>query len=393
MAIEIDKMFSINTESLKHSLDILIDQRLNFRPITREKYIQLVKVDLSDLPFDGTIKERNEFIEITLNSIIDDYKDNNKIVLLDEAPSIKVSSQEDLSEAINNAKEGDIINVDKNVNITNSLDIKTDNVTINVNSNTIEGEVNIIGNNVTLKDANISAKTVITGENAILDNIKINNFDTEVTENKGKGTALVKVVSNGDLTIRNTNLENVQGLAYNAINIDVKGKIIIENCTFGEITGVYNGIEFSQKTPIKELVIKNNIFKKGSCTHNSINLFTFEDNANVTIENNIFEYSANAIRLSNYTNSNVIFNITNNKMLDGDTSDWGGLICFQAVKENESFVGFTINVKDLIGTDGNIIKTVEGTGTGINRLGYYYGDKYENHIVPDDAKATVNFID
>ena len=47
MAIEIDKMFTVNEESLRHSLDILIGQRLNFRPISKEKLIELIKVDIS----------------------------------------------------------------------------------------------------------------------------------------------------------------------------------------------------------------------------------------------------------------------------------------------------------------------------------------------------------
>lgn len=79
MAIEIDKMFTVNEESLRHSLDILIGQRLNFRPISKEKLIELIKVDMSEIPFDGTITERNKFIEEKLEEIIKEYKEKEKL--------------------------------------------------------------------------------------------------------------------------------------------------------------------------------------------------------------------------------------------------------------------------------------------------------------------------
>ena len=79
MAIEIDKMFTVNEESLRHSLDILIGQRLNFRPISKEKVIELIKVDMSEIPFDGTITERNKFIEEKLEEIIKEYKEKGKL--------------------------------------------------------------------------------------------------------------------------------------------------------------------------------------------------------------------------------------------------------------------------------------------------------------------------
>lgn len=79
MAIEIDKMFTVNEDSLKHSLDIIIDQRLNFRPISKEKLIELIKVDMNEIPFDGTILERNEFINEKLEKIIEDYQNKGKL--------------------------------------------------------------------------------------------------------------------------------------------------------------------------------------------------------------------------------------------------------------------------------------------------------------------------
>ena len=79
MAIDIDKMFTVNEDSLRHSLDILIGQRLNFRPISKEKLIELIKVDMNEIPFDGTINERNKFIEEKLEKIFKEYKEKGKL--------------------------------------------------------------------------------------------------------------------------------------------------------------------------------------------------------------------------------------------------------------------------------------------------------------------------
>ena len=86
------------------------------------------------------------------------------------------------------------------------------------------------------------------------------------------------------------------------------------------------------------------------------------------------------MRLSNYFNTSATFNIYNNTVLDGSNDAWGGFICFQAVGKNAPehadtyFAKYTINVKNLVGTDGNVVNTIEGNGTGANRVGYYYAD-------------------
>lgn len=93
MAIEIDKMFTVNEESLRHSLDILIGQRLNFRPISKEKLIELIKVDMSEIPFDGTIIERNKFIEEKLEEIFKEYEEKGKLEYILEKEKEEVKNE------------------------------------------------------------------------------------------------------------------------------------------------------------------------------------------------------------------------------------------------------------------------------------------------------------
>lgn len=128
-------------------------------------------------------------------------------------------------------------------------------------------------------------------------------------------------------------------------------------------------------------------------------MFKIEDGATITIENNTFAFSNNAMRLSNYNDASATFNIYDNTILSGTTDNFGGFICFQAVGKTAPahaetyFANYTINVKNLIGTDGQKINTIEGEGTGANRLGYYYADYTADNSMPDSAKAKVNFIE
>ena len=314
---------------------------------------------------------------------------------------------DDLLEAI---KDGTINNVElfENVVIEKSEPLTLDKpITINGNGATIKDEIQITGDNVKLENVNLENKVNVTGQNAILDEIKMTNFDTGYDLEKPSGVALIKVTTDGEFTLTNSEISNVTGTAYNLINIATPDKVIIENNTFGagidDLSGIYNTIEFSQaeNMPLKDgTTIRNNVFNFKS-GNNVISMFNVEDGATITIENNTFAYSGNALRLSNYFDTSATFNIYNNKVLAGLTDGWGGFICFQAPKVNNLvpehadtyFAKYTINVKNLIGTDGNVINTIEGEGTGANRVGYYYADYTVGNIMPDTAKAVVNFLD
>ena len=314
---------------------------------------------------------------------------------------------DNLLEAIAN---GDVDNVElsENVVIEKSEPLTLDkSITINGNGATIKDEIQITGDNVKLENIKLENKVNVTGQNAVLDKIKMINFDMGYDAARPSGVALIKVTTDGEFTLTNSEISNVTGTAYNLINIATPEKVIIENNTFGadtdDLEGIYNLIEFSQaeNEAIKDgTSISNNIFN-ADISHNVISMFNIENNATITIEGNTFAYSANAMRLSNYYNTSATFNIFDNTVLDGDASEWGGFICFQAPKVNELvpehadtyFAKYTINVKNLIGTDGNVINTIEGEGTGANRVGYYYADYTVGNIMPDTAKAVVNFLD
>lgn len=326
------------------------------------------------------------------------------------ATTQKVETTEEVDSLLEAIANGDVDNVElsKNVVIEKSEPLTLDKpITINGNGATIKDSLNITGDNVTVKDVVLNDKVTVSGDNAVLDEIEMTGVDTGYTASKPSGVALIEVDTEGDFTLTNSKFSNVAGTAYNLINVKTPNVVVIENNTFGadtdDLEGIYNLIEFSQaeNEAIKDgTSISNNIFN-ADISHNVISMFNIENNATITIEGNTFAYSANAMRLSNYYNTSATFNIFDNTVLDGDASEWGGFICFQAPKVNNLvpehadtyFAKYTINVKNLIGTDGNVINTIEGEGTGANRVGYYYADYTVGNIMPDTAKAVVNFLD
>ena len=326
------------------------------------------------------------------------------------ATTQKVETTEEVDSLLEAIESGTVNNVElsENVVIEKSEALTLDkSITINGNGATIKDSLNITGDNVTVKDVVLNNKVTISGDNAVLDEIEMTGFDTGYTNDKPSGVALIEVDTEGDFTLTNSKFSNVAGTAYNLINVKTPNVVVIENNTFGadtdDLEGIYNLIEFSQaeNEAIKDgTSISNNIFN-ADISHNVISMFNIENNATITIEGNTFAYSANAMRLSNYYNTSATFNIFDNTVLDGDASEWGGFICFQAPKVNNLvpehadtyFAKYTINVKNLIGTDGNVINTIEGEGTGANRVGYYYADYTPDHTMPDTAKAVINFID
>lgn len=317
-----------------------------------------------------------------------------------------IESSDELLEALTN-EDIDTVELTKDVVIeteeeTLTLDKK---ITINGNGATIKSKLNITGNEVKIQDVKLNNTVTVTGENVVLDEVEMTGFDTGYSNSKPSGVSLIKVNSDGPFTLTNSTISKVTGTAYNLINIATPEKIVIENNTFGtgtdDLTGIYNLIEFSQaqNKAVKDgTIIRNNVFNS-KAGNNVISMFNIEDGATITIENNTFAYSGNALRLSNYFNTSATFNIYDNTVLDGSNDGWGGFICFQAVGSKAPahadtyFAKYTINVKNLVGTDGNVINTVEGTGTGANRVGYYYADYTVGNIMPDSAKATVNFVE
>lgn len=131
-------------------------------------------------------------------------------------------------------------------------------------------------------------------------------------------------------------------------------KLIIENCYFGEneVSGdnkFYNLLELGCKIADGSR-ITNNYFAKPACTHNIINIYDVEDGATVDIEDNVFEYSGNAVRLGMVGSPKCTINIRKNTYLETDKSDGGayaGILLIQPYgTQTVSFADTVINLDD-----------------------------------------------
>ena len=297
------------------------------------------------------------------------------------------TSAETILEAVSENNGTIILPKAETINLTEDLVINS-NTTIVGNGATLVGKVIISGDNVVLKNIKLTDNLVVTGANAVLDGVTMLNVNSAGT-GKGNGYQVIKVNTNGNFTMKNSIIDNTysNGSFYNAINISAEGKVEIEDNKFINIENVYNIIEFSQSTPIASgTIIKGNEFI-GKSKNNVISMFLFEDENVITIEDNYFEFSGNALRISNYSNAkNVVINVNGNKYNDTLDGEYAGFMFFQEVK-NESFAGITINVTHLIGPDG--VKITSET-TGKYLFNYYYSD---HQSLTKEDYATINFLD
>ncbi len=269
-------------------------------------------------------------------------------------------------------------------------------VTINGGNNLLNGKLTVSGNDVVINNVKVNDKISVTGNNITLNEIEISDaVSTKASASEKPFERMLNIAGNGNVTVKNsifngsTNIDN--GIFRNAIWIEgtnADRKINIEGNTFNNCSNVYNTVEFGQDYPVSgNVTIKGNHFA-GDSKNNSISMFTFTNGADITIEDNVFDMSANAVRLSNYTNVNATFNIKNNTFKDSSENDYAGFLLMQEVK-NESFSGFTFNVENLIGPNG---LQVTAESTGKDRFCYYYSDHGENHVLPESDYATVNYI-
>ena len=215
-------------------------------------------------------------------------------------------------------------------------------------------------------------ETVLKGKLTISDDTSVLLQGLTLTE-----SSLVTIGKASGVTIKNCKILGFTLTATKNYGImgswdkreDTKGCVLkIEGCYFGSnptdgSNKLYNLLELQTKLA-NGSYIKDCYFKKEACTHNAINLYDVMDDCEILIENNHFEYSANAIRVG-FINApqNVIVRCINNIYDATDTNDpeWAGLIFVQPyVKQTTDFSGVTIY---LDGTKNN---------SGVDQLGYIY---------------------
>ena len=205
----------------------------------------------------------------------------------------------------------------------------------------------------------ISAPIVVTATEGTVEVDHITFKDITSAEGTGAGKATAK--GNGiDITgIANVNFHDNEfknfNNFYNIIGFATGSDVTITDNTFSEGLN-YHVIEAGVHTPVGKVLIANNTFNK-VYTHNTISFYEYAENAEITIKDNVFEYSANALRLSDTNAGKVVVNIEGNIYLSTDESStggdprctstiWGGFAILQDYTGDQDFSNITMVFKN-----------------------------------------------
>ena len=231
--------------------------------------------------------------------------------------------------------------------------------------------------------------------------ITLDGANHKITGKPSTGkTSFITVETDGDFTMKNATIlptSNVE--AHPAIDLQVKGKVVVDNCVFGAADDtnqfMYNGLEFSQNEAYPmadETTISNCTFYGGSFRHNFISFYRMADGATININGNKFLNAnwndTNAIRVSNYSNVNATINLLDDTYSDhGDDENkaYAGLLCFQELSSyNDNFTKLTVNIEKL-----------DTTGAQSDQLFYVYKDSIistNQPVVKGDSSIEKFFV-
>lgn len=194
------------------------------------------------------------------------------------------------------------------------------------------------------------AMTFAEGATAVLDGVTITP-DT-----------FVSLAGSSDVTLRNVRVvdctpDAAKSFIIKGTSFDNKVKLNLSGCYFGnnesnELGNIYNGFELNA-TLLDGSIIENCYFAKDCVTHNVINIYAVDEGATITIRNNHFEKSANAIRIGVIGEPTCTIVMTGNSYDETDADpNWAGLCIIQPyTTKTTSFKNMTVIVEDTVRPD------------------------------------------
>lgn len=200
----------------------------------------------------------------------------------------------------------------------------------------------------------------------------------------------LSATATGDVTIKNieTSGDLAKATANAGLSVNTDEYVSITGSNSWEQTG-YNAIEIGLSSAPKSVLIDNVDFT-ATMSNNAISIFSWQENAVITISNCHFENVSNCLRLSNRDNKPCTINIVNcicDKWADGE---YAGFICMQdytsdsaqAAQEANQFGKISINFTNVIGPNNT---RIVGTAK----------DLYDNHqiYIYTDHEGIVAFGD
>lgn len=142
----------------------------------------------------------------------------------------------------------------------------------------------------------------------------------------------------------------------------------------------YNGIEVGLSSAPKSVLIDGVDFK-AAMSNNAISIFSWQENAVITISNCHFANVSNPLRLSNRDNKPCTVNIVNCTCDQWVAGEYAGFICMQdytsssaqTAQEANQFGKLTINFVNCSGPDGHIVGNAQQLAE--NHIIYVYTDQ------------------
>lgn len=231
-----------------------------------------------------------------------------------------------------------------------------------------------IGKSVKLGNVNLSSesstKSVL---NIVANDSELDNLTLSGTWSRSVGgNTMISLNNAQNVTVSDVKVSRTGG--YNAVEIGLDGKGTVKSV-------VIDGLEISS-----------------SLSNNGINIFSFEDNANIVIKNCHFTEVSNPIRISNMTyakNVNITIQDCTFDKWESGTPAYAGLILLQdhtststeVFNEKNPFATFNITIDNVTGPYGKIAsgQTMEEICASQNaekQLVYMYVDKATPTLIP-----------
>ena len=231
-----------------------------------------------------------------------------------------------------------------------------------------------IGKSVKLANVSLSSesstKSVL---NVVANNSELDNLTLSGSWSKDVGGNTMVTLNNAqNVTVSNVGIGRTGG--YNAVEIGLDGKGTVKSV-------VIDGLEISS-----------------SLSNNGINIFSFEDNANIIIKNCHFAEVSNPIRISNMTyakNVNITIQDCTFDSWESNTAAYAGVILLQdhtsasteEFNEKNPFATFNITIDNVTGPYGKIgsgqtMEDICASQIVNKQLVYMYVDKATPTLIP-----------
>ena len=231
-----------------------------------------------------------------------------------------------------------------------------------------------IGKSVKLANVNLSSesstKSVL---NVVANDSELDNLTLSGSWSKNVGGNTMVTLNNAqNVTVSNVGIGRTGG--YNAVEIGLDGKGTVKSV-------VIDGLEISS-----------------SLSNNGINIFSFEDNANIIIKNCHFAEVSNPIRISNMTyakNVNITIQDCTFDSWESNTAAYAGVILLQdhtsasteEFNEKNPFATFNITIDNVTGPYGKIgsgqtMEDICASQIVDKQLVYMYVDKATPTLIP-----------